>query len=332
MTPLTAEQLLARTASRIPHLAGASLTPIEKGGSARRFHRVSAPGGSAVLVHDLGEREENRHYASLAAFLSGHGVPVPAVLAADHDLGLLWLEDLGENDLWASRNEPWEVRRPLYESALRGVALLHRIPLSESARNGLTVQREFDESLYCWEQKYFADHCLGDLFGVGEGNRSALLEDAAMISMARRLAGRPRAFVHRDFQSQNILVRDGEAVFIDFQGMRPGLPQYDLASLLLDPYVTMNSGERDHLLGFYHVISPSGDREEFDRVFWQCAAQRLMQALGAYGNLSLNLGKPRFRDYVAPALANLRETLARLHPEDRMDELSEIVGNLKLET
>ena len=83
MTTLTDEQLLTHTASRLPHLEGASLAPIEKGGSARRFHRVSALGGSAILVHDLGEREENKHYASLAGFLSSQGVPVPAVLATD---------------------------------------------------------------------------------------------------------------------------------------------------------------------------------------------------------------------------------------------------------
>lgn len=331
MTPLTTEQLITHSVARLPHLAGASLMPIEKGGSARRFHRVSAPGGSAVLVHDLGEREENRHYATLADFLSGQEVPVPAVLAVDHNLGLLWLEDLGECDLWVSRNEPWEVRRPLYESALRGIALLHGIPPSASGHHDLTLQREFDESLYCWEQKYFADHCLGDLFDIGEEARRSLLEDPAMLRMAHGLAGRPRRFVHRDFQSQNIIIREGRAVFIDFQGMRPGLPQYDLASLLLDPYVTLTSAERNHLLGFYHGVAGVADLVESERVFWQCAAQRLMQALGAYGNLSLNLGKPHFRAHVAPALANLRETLSRLHPDDRLDELAAVVKNLKPE-
>jgi aminoglycoside/choline kinase family phosphotransferase len=335
MTPLTTEELLARTAERLPHLAGASLAPIEKGGSARRFYRISAPlekGGSAVLVHDLGEREENRHYASLAGFLSEQGVPVPSVLATDHNLGLLWLEDMGEIDLWASRNEPWEIRRPLYESALRGIALLHDIPLAASGKHDLTLQKEFDESLYAWEQKYFTDHCLGDLFGIDGQERQALLEHPTMSALARGLAERPRNLVHRDFQSQNILIRDGEAVFIDFQGMRPGLPQYDLASLLLDPYVTLTPAEREDLLGFYHGLAGGieDSREEFDRVFWQCATQRLMQALGAYGNLSLNLGKPHFRNHVAPALANLREALSRLHPEDRLDELSNLIKDLKI--
>ena len=323
MTSLTEEQLLARTAARLPHLSGASLAPIEKGGSARRFHRVSAPGGSAVLVHDLGEREENRHYAALAGFLTARGVPVPGVLAEEDSL--LWLEDLGERDLWFFRNEPWEVRRPLYESALRGVSALHGIPGDPV----LPIQPPFDEALYRWEQEYFAEHCLGGIFGIPEEEWKVLPDSAAMRSMAGRLAALPRAFVHRDFQSQNILVRNGEAVFIDFQGMRPGLAQYDLASLLLDPYVRLTSGERDHLLGFYHGLSSLSSREEFDRVFWQCAAQRLMQALGAYGNLSLNLGKPHFRAHVAPALVNLREDLTRLHPEDRLDALEEILKDLK---
>jgi aminoglycoside/choline kinase family phosphotransferase len=325
MTPLIQQQLLTRTATRLPHLSGASFTPIEKGGSARKFYRVFTPGASAVLVHDLGEREENRHYAPLADFLIAHGVPVPGVLAVEDSL--LWLEDLGERDLWFYRNEPWEIRRPLYESALRGVVALHRMERDPV----LPVQPPFDEVLYRWEQGYFAEHCLGGIFGLPEKGWKSLLDSMAMQSMAVRLAALPRTFVHRDFQSQNILIRDGEAVFIDFQGMRPGLPQYDLASLLLDPYVTLVPDEREYLLEYYERIAPSGDRVVFERVFWQCATQRLMQALGAYGNLSLNHGKPHFRTHVAPALANLRETLTRLHPEDCLDELASELKNLKPE-
>ncbi len=322
MNPMTEEQLLARTTSRLPHLSGASLTPIEKGGSARKFYRVSAPAGSAVLVHDLGEREENRHYAALAGFLSAQGVPVPGVLAVEDSL--LWLEDLGERDLWHYRNEPWKIRRPLYESALRGVAALHGI----SHDPALPIQPPFDEVLYRWEQQYFAEHCLGGIFGVPESHWRTFPDSAAMRSMAGRLAALPRSFVHRDFQSQNILVRSREAVFIDFQGMRPGLPQYDLASLLLDPYVTLAPEEREHLLGFYHGLAPVVSRGEFERIFWLCAAQRLMQALGAYGNLSLNHGKPHFRAHVAPALANLSEAVLQLHPEDRLEELQGILEKL----
>ena len=327
MTPLTGQQLLDRTEQRLPHFAGATLMPIEKGGSARTFHRISSPGGTVILVHDLGEREENRNYATLAGFLTEQGVPVPSVIAREESL--LWLEDLGTEDLWSFRNEPWETRRPLYESALRGVAALHAI-VPDPKLPSSSFQPPFDEALYRWEQAYFAEHCLGGIFGLPEGEWRSLLDAVAMGAMAAGLAAHPRFFVHRDFQSQNILVRNGEAVFIDFQGMRPGLAQYDLASLLLDPYVMLRSEEREHLLGYYHRIAPCGDRVTFERLFWQCAVQRLMQALGAYGFLSNDRGKPHFRYHVAPALANLREALTRLHPEDRLDELSDLIKDLKI--
>jgi N-acetylmuramate 1-kinase len=320
---MTSGQLLQRTVLRLPHLAGASLSPIEKGGSARRFHRVSAPGGSAVLVHDLGEREENRHYALLAGFLSARGVSVPGVLAEEG--ALLWLEDLGECDLWSFRQEPWETRRPLYESALRCVAALHAIDPDPA----LPLQPPFDAALYRWEQEYFSEHCLGGIFSLPEREWRALVGSPSLSRIARELGAMPRCLVHRDFQSQNILIRGGEAVFIDFQGMRSGLPQYDLASLLFDPYVTLSGEEREHLLGYYRAIVSPGDRSQFDRTFWQCAVQRLLQALGAYGFLSTHRGKTAFRAHVTPALKNLRVALARLHPEDRLDELSDLIKDLK---
>ncbi len=318
----------------LPGFTATALHPIEKGGSSRHFYRAHSHGDtSVILVRDLGEKEENKHYAALANFLSKHGVPVPSVLAVDHSKGLLWLEDLGESDLWAFRNESWEIRRPLYESVLRGVLRLHRIPIDHATE--LHLQKEFDEHLYRWEQEYFAEHCLGGIFGLSEKPRASLLAAPAMRRLAAELAAEPRQLVHRDFQSQNIMIRDGQAWFIDFQGMRPGLAQYDLASLLCDPYVGLSAAERDYLLNFYRgmVLDVSGEvSEKFDRIFWKCAAQRLMQALGAYGFLSLQCGKSTFRSHVSPALARLREVLEKLHPDDRLDELAEVLKDLKAET
>ena len=333
---MTTEFLLQRTDEVLPGFTPTAMQLIEKGGSSRYFFRIQADlGASAILVRDLGEKEENKHYAALAGFLASHGVPVPGVLAESDGEGLLWLEDLGEQDLWATRNESWEVRRPLYESVLRGIALLHRIPCGDADVEGLHLQLAFDERLYRWEQDYFVDHCLGDIFGVPGEQREALMEEDSMKRLAQGLAALPRQLVHRDFQSQNILIRNGEASFIDFQRMRPGLAQYDLASLLCDPYVEISAGERSHLLEYYKTLQteagyPPG--ENYERLFWKCAVQRLMQALGAYGFLSIHRGKPAFRVHVAPALTRLREALSNLHPEDRLDELEEALKNLKAET
>jgi aminoglycoside/choline kinase family phosphotransferase len=196
---------------------------------------------------------------------------------------------------------------------------------------GLHLQLAFDERLYCWEQEYFTEHCLGELFDVEATERATLLSCGAMRKLASDLALLPRQLVHRDFQSQNILIRNGEAVFIDFQGMRPGLAQYDLASLLCDPYVEISGDERASLLNYYRELQPDADtdvREKFERIFWQCAVQRLMQALGAYGFLSIHRGKPAFRAHVTPALIRLREALASLHPDDRLEELQGLLEKL----
>ena len=121
--------------------------------------------------------------------------------------------------------------------------------------------------------------------------------------------------MHRDFQSQNIVIEDGAACFIDFQGMRPGLPQYDLASLLLDPYVQLTEPERGELLAHYLDglrelgYEPASD---FAAVLDLCAMQRLMQALGAYGFLGLVKEREHFLTHIPAAMANLRMVVARI--------------------
>jgi hypothetical protein len=112
--------------------------------------------------------------------------------------------------------------------------------------------------------------------------------------------------VHRDFQSQNIIIWDEEAYLIDFQGMRPGLPQYDLASLLFDPYVTLADEERAHLLRYYYERNDHGwTFPEFERVYLECGIQRLMQALGAYGVIGILREKKEFLRHIQPAIKRL---------------------------
>jgi Ser/Thr protein kinase RdoA (MazF antagonist) len=119
--------------------------------------------------------------------------------------------------------------------------------------------------------------------------------------------------IHRDLQSQNILIWEGASYLIDFQGMRAGLGAYDLASLLYDPYVTLTPEERAELLRYYHVRAsvPAGF-DEFIDLFRRCALQRLLQALGAYGTIGLLRGKPEFLRHIDPALRNLQEVASQI--------------------
>jgi len=128
------------------------------------------------------------------------------------------------------------------------------------------------------------------------------------VNLAKRLAAHPKILVHRDFQSQNVIIWDEQAYLIDFQGMRPGLPQYDLASLFFDPYVTLSNQERNHLLRYYFERHSQGWKlAEFEAVYFDCGIQRLMQALGAYGVIGLLKEKREFLRHIKPAIKTLIE-------------------------
>jgi aminoglycoside/choline kinase family phosphotransferase len=135
--------------------------------------------------------------------------------------------------------------------------------------------------------------------------------------------------VHRDFQSQNVVILHGKPCLIDFQGMRAGLPQYDLASLLLDPYVNLSIDEQQHLLEFYRRIAsdhPSiSNPHAFTRIYDLCAAQRLMQALGAYGFLGHQRQRDDFLVHIPVAMPRLLSVLARI-PE--LAQLATIIQDL----
>ena len=116
------------------------------------------------------------------------------------------------------------------------------------------------------------------------------------------------------------MISNGKTVLIDFQGMRKGCPFYDLGSLICDPYVTFTTEERDELISFYYeLIKPAYNRDEFVNNFWEASAQRLMQALGAYGFLGLKKNKPAFLNHIDNGLKNLliattsAQTLPVLH-------------------
>ena len=97
------------------------------------------------------------------------------------------------------------------------------------------------------------------------------------------------------------MIRDGEPFLIDFQGMRFGNFFYDLGSLLCDPYVHFSSSELDELLSYYYGLSEWDlDWGSFQDRFWEASAQRLMQALGAYGFLGLRKGLRPFSNISLP--------------------------------
>ncbi|MDQ6655309.1 MAG: phosphotransferase [Verrucomicrobiota bacterium] len=330
MTPISSsarktELLLTQTRRHFPRLdeGTVEITPIEKGGSGRRFYRVrSTPEHALILVKYNLEREENRHYVEVAEFLVEHRICAPKIYFHDPEEGLIWIEDLGETDLWSFREEPWVERRSLYSSALEQAAKLHSLPDRAADEIRRKLPAAFDAPLYRWEQQYFFENCLGRHFQIDAQLVSELAALPFLEQAAERLATLPRVLVHRDFQSQNIVIRDGDAYLIDFQGMRPGLAEYDLASLLYDPYVTLTQQERQELLAIYREhrgVAGTPLPQDDAQTFALCAMQRLMQALGAYGYLGLVQGNRAFLEHIPAALRSLRAIVAELDGAEKLD-------------
>ncbi len=331
---LSQDSLIRQTRVRFAALSedeAVDITPIEKGGSERKFYRVRLENQSLILVKYNDQREENRHYVRIAEVFDALGVRAPKIYFHDEKEGLIWMEDLGERDLWSFRDDPWEVRRPYYQSALEEVWRLHERGWDGLARFPFTLQIEFNAALYRWEQRYFFENCIGRYFdNLGDEAKAARLAALPVWErIADKLSAWPRVLVHRDFQSQNILIHEEHAHLIDFQGLRPGLAHYDLASLLYDPYVRLTADERAELVDFYLGLGRRLDlgenRAEFDEIYRLCAVQRLMQALGAYGFLGIVKGRDAFLAHIPAALASLREVVAGV-PE--LEEFSAMLAGL----
>lgn len=272
--------------------------PVSGGASGRSIARC----GGVLGIHWTAARADNNSFLPAAHGLAAAGMRVPAVLAeADlgNGCGACLVQDLGMLDLLSTKHAPRAKRIDAYEKTMRTLAPLYRL------EPGWELQPPFDHALYRWEQGYFAEHLLARHLGL---DAAAFMAQEAPDSMARWLAELPRVPVHRDCQSQNIMLHGGNAWLIDFQGMRRGRWEYDLASLLYDPYMELADDERDELLQLW--LSISGQEWQAD-VFHACAMQRLMQALGAYGNIGYNQNNSWYLDMIPPGMSALRH--AALH-------------------
>jgi aminoglycoside/choline kinase family phosphotransferase len=282
------------------------MMPIKKGGSDRAFFRVSLPDGKSFIFMQYGtEVAENLYWARINSFLTSIGVSVPAIIAHDPARHFILIEDLGDIDLWSLRKKPWPERRDYYQQVLQAIYKLHTFP-PESLPAEMKLAQGYDTTLYQWEHNYFLDNCVSTACRVNIEPTLKKELDKELTELISRLQKIPLSLIHRDFQSQNILIKDGHPVLIDFQGMRTGNFFYDLASLLFDPYVDFVVSEQNELLQFYHqLVQKNYTWDEFKENFSDAAAQRLMQALGAYGFLGLTKKKPAFLQYIEPGLKNL---------------------------
>jgi aminoglycoside/choline kinase family phosphotransferase len=290
---------------------------LEGDGSDRQWSRVKGAGGSLVLAdHGLrttAQVSEVDAFIQIGRHLKRRGLPVPAIYFADAFAGLVFLEDLGDTSLQSAvRAEPNRQRTmDLYRTVVDGA-----IALSIEGAKGFDPAWTYQTPAYTRELilerecRYFCDAFLNGYAGL-EASFADLQEEFARIAN-HALATAVQGFMHRDLQSRNIMLKGGRYYFIDFQGGRIGPLQYDVASLLIDPYVKLTRDEQAQLLDYaaqrLSVLQPAAV-EGFRRGFPYCALSRNLQVLGAFGFLSTVKGKRGFERYIPAALQGLAARL-----------------------
>jgi aminoglycoside/choline kinase family phosphotransferase len=285
---------------------------IADGGSDRRFIRLAGGNESAVVLFQPIADREFDSYVSLARFLAQCGVAVPEIYAVDRASGIIIMEDLGDQHLeTALASAPPSAVRSLYGGCLDLLVRLQTSVTDEMHREGVLADTLFDETKLLGETDYFIGEFVLGFCPVPIPSSF----DAERRELARRLAAEPPVFMHRDFQSRNILVKNGRLRLVDFQTAHRGPGLYDAAALLRDSYHPLPPDAREELLEtYYRTLEPygalgHGSFGEFREVFTLAGIQRTMQALAAFAKLGLRRGKPGFLDSIPKGLGLLEEGL-----------------------
>ena len=307
-------------------------TLIGTGGSDRKYYRLYDQEKSAVLMLCSSDDPDYDRHIAYTQFFRRHSLPVPEMFEADDGRKQALFEDLGDLSLYAwlqCRREP-QMIEGVYRRVLDILVELHTKVSGNIAECPLLASRVFDYEHLRWETSYFMERFVSGDTGMMIKDGHALKEEFQML--AETVDSFPKAVVHRDFQSQNLMITKGEIPrVIDYQGARIGPPAYDLASVLWDPYYRIEEDMQERLLCHYiekmrAVAFNDFDKDEFRYSLLLCRLQRHMQALGAYGFLSNVKGKKYFLKHIPQAMRYLIEetTLAA----DDFPALRELVREL----
>jgi aminoglycoside/choline kinase family phosphotransferase len=316
--------------------------------SARRYVRVKGGFAGAPVVAMILAAEQARFseeamgkeapdelpFSNVQRYLSGLGIRVPDVLYVDEPLGVVLLEDLG--DLTVERRfktTDADTQRDLYERAVDLLVELQTKTAAGRAGDCIAYTRTFEFDLLRWELDHFIEYLLGADRKVTLSGADKQVVDRAFDELARGIAAWPRGFVHRDFQSRNLMLKGDEMVLIDFQDCLVGPHLYDLTALLRDSYVRLDSDLVDRLIDRYRegcrqagLQRPA--REVLIDQFHRMTLQRKLKDSGRFVFIDRVKKNPDFLPFISaslkyvaaafdhlPDLLPCREVLARAVPE-----------------
>lgn len=288
---------------------------LKGGGSPRRYFRLNLGDKSVVGVYSE-NISENLAFIKLAGMLEENSVDVPHVLTVDPSGMYYLIEDLGDVCLFDLLSE--EDRVAMGEKALIQLIRIQKIP--EEEWKDKVVYQPFSERLVRWDLNYFK-YCFLKQKDI-EFNESLLEDDFDRLILQLTESDILTGLMYRDFQSRNIMVKEGNYRFIDFQGMRKGPLFYDAVSFIWQAKAPFTFEERERLSYFYinEIKRLYPDLENVEKQMYLMEVFRTLQVLGAYGYRGLTQRKPHFLQSIPHAIDNL----AYLYKKHRLEDYPEL--------
>lgn len=296
-----------------------SITELPSSGSNRRYFRLS---GDQTLIGVSGTSpEENQAFLYMARHFREKGLPVPEVYAKSDDARFYLQEDLGNMLLFDAIEKGRkssvfdEEEKRLLHKTIRLLPRVQFVGADGFDFSRCYPQAEFNQRSILWDLNYFK-YCF--LKATGMDFQENCLEDDFQKMASVLLRNASATFMYRDFQSRNVMIKEGEPWLIDFQGGRKGPVYYDVASFLWQAKARYPEDLRNELLADYmdalRQYMPV-DETYFLSQLRHFVLFRTLQVLGAYGFRGYFEKKPHFIQSVPFAMDNLRVLLAKNYPE-----------------
>ncbi len=324
-----------------PDTAELDPLPMKGGASTRRFFRLvlGIRGESAVAMFTPGAPSHEIHkdgghvrspFLEVRALLAERGIRVPSLLADGSEQGWLVVEDLGDDTIANYLLRHPQRKRDVYRTAVRDLARAQE-NLRDLPPDCIVKTRAFDHDLLRWELDHFMEWGV-IARGIAISDEDRAIFGAIAERLATRIASWPRGFVHRDYQSRNLMVvptadESLEIAWIDFQDALLGPRAYDLVALLSDSYQEFDPGFIEERLDEYAASAGQSDSERrfLRREFDWITVQRKLKDAGRFVFIDRTHRNPAFLPFVEPTIAKARAAIARLGDEEDMRTLGALL-------
>lgn len=299
---------------------GISLTMLKGDASDRRYFRIgynSKLKASIIMMVLSSPSHSELPFINVQSHLRKCGVAVPEFYYYDEKKGFLFLEDCGDITLeeWIKEKDANAISK-YYKRIIDSLLNIQIKGSDKSIGDCVAFNLRFDVEKLMWELNFMIEHMIFGLLNKRMDNGDLDEVRGHLLDLCQILSNQRQYLNHRDYHSRNIMVKDGDLRFLDFQDARMGPCQYDLSSLLRDSYTVLDNKLVDDLIEYYisqkeMIEGESINRNEFRRIFDYMSVQRNLKAVGTFAYQKMAKGSDRYLEHIPPTLNYVKVNLEK---------------------